>query len=306
MTSSPQPAQAGDFLYNRPMPELPEVETVRLQLVRAVVGKKIKAVTVYHPKTVAFDSTISETLTGKTICGIDRIGKLLIFSFKNEKDLFLLAHLKMTGQFFYVDKDGDLTGGGHSMSETDYLKLPGKHTRVAFHFSDKTSLFFNDMRLFGYVRVADAAEVAAARAGFGPEPIALDFDIPWFVEAVRKRRAPIKAVLLDQSFVAGLGNIYVDEALWRAKVRPTRIASTLTKNEAVAIATASGNIMREAIKVGGTTFQHFVDTKGDTGNFSQELKVFGKQNTPCPRCGGIIKKIRVAGRGTHYCSGCQK
>lgn len=287
------------------MPELPEVETVRLQLTRAVVGKTIESVEVFHPKTVAYDTTIKDRLHGKTFSSIDRIGKLLIFSFKKESDLFLLGHLKMTGQFLFRDKHGDLSGGGHSMTERDYVQLPGRHTRVAFHFSDSTSLFFNDMRLFGYTKLADKTEADAARAGFGPELIALDFDVPWFVEAVRKRRAPIKAVLLDQSFVSGLGNIYVDEALWRAKVRPMRRADTLTKKEAAAIAAASAKVMQESISMGGTTFQHFTDTKGDKGNFSKKLKVFSKQGTPCSRCKTTIKKVRVAGRGTHYCPGCQ-
>lgn len=286
------------------MPELPEVETVRLQLKHKVVGKTIGTVTVFHQKTIGHDKTIKRKLTGQIISDIDRVGKLLIFSFADQTNLFMLAHLKMTGQFFYVEGN-ETTGGGHSMTPTD-RELPGKHTRVAFHFTDKTSLFFNDMRLFGYTKLVTAHEVAEARKGFGPEPIDPEFDIDWFVAKVRTRKSPIKAVLLDQSFIAGLGNIYVDEALWRAKVKPTRLANTLTKKEAVAIATASGEVMRESIEVGGTTFQHFVDTGGDNGNFTDYLNVFGKQGTPCPRCKKLIAKIRCAGRGTHYCPNCQK
>jgi formamidopyrimidine-DNA glycosylase len=148
--------------------------------------------------------------------------------------------------------------------------------------------------------------VALARKGFGPEPIDPDFDIEWFVTALRKKSAVVKAALLDQSFIAGLGNIYVDEALWRAQVRPTRRANRVTKAEAATIAKAAGDVMKEAIKVGGTTFQYFADADGDAGNFTDYLNVFGKQNTPCPRCGKEIRKIRAAGRGTHYCPGCQK
>jgi formamidopyrimidine-DNA glycosylase len=177
---------------------------------------------------------------------------------------------------------------------------------VVFNFSDNTTLYFNDMRLFGYTKLATAKEVATARLGFGPEPIDPEFDVAWFVAHVRKRRSPIKAVLLDQSFVAGLGNIYVDEALWRAQVRPTRRADSLTKKEAALIAKAAGDVMNESIQVGGTTFQHFVDTGGDNGNFTDYLNVFGKQGEPCSRCKKIIVKIRCAGRGTHYCPGCQK
>lgn len=286
------------------MPELPEVETVRMQLRRKVVGKIIDSVEVFHNKSVAHDTEIEEKLRGKTIADIDRIGKLMIFSFVGEDDLFLLAHLKMTGQFFYVD-DGEVVGGGHSMTAAD-MDLPMKHTRVAFHFTNHTSLYFNDMRLFGYTKTATAVEVALARKGFGPEPISETFDCTWFVERLRKRRTPVKAALLDQSFIAGLGNIYVDEALWRAGVRPTRRADKVTKKEALALCVAAGEVMRESIAVGGTTFQHFKDTGGQNGNFTDYLKVFGQHGTICQRCSGIIKKIRCAGRGTHYCPGCQK
>lgn len=292
-------------VYSGHMPELPEVETVRLQLLHKVVGKKIDSVEVFHSKTVTHDEMIEERLRGKTIEDIDRVGKLLIFSFKKEGDLFLLAHLKMTGQFFYVGEDHEVTGGGHSMTAAD-MDLPMKHTRVAFHFTDHTTLYFNDMRLFGYTKVVDRNEMEQARSKFGPEPISNQFDCGWFADRLRKRKTSIKAVLLDQSFVAGLGNIYVDEALWRAGIRPTKRADRVTKKEAVVLCAAAGNIMKESIAVGGTTFQHFKDTDGKKGNFTDHLKVFGQHGTTCERCGGTIKKIRCAGRGTHYCPGCQR
>ena len=287
------------------MPELPEVETVRLQLKYKVIGKTIKSIEVFHPKTVAHDDAIEATLKNKTILDIDRVGKLLIFSFKKQPDIFLLAHLKMTGQFFYVGEKGDVVGGGHSMTAAD-CDLPGKHTRVAFHFTDNTTLYFNDMRLFGYTKLATKTEVDAARARFGQEPIDTTFDLAAFTAGLQKRKAPIKAVLLDQSFVAGLGNIYVDEALWRAKVHPTRLGSAVNTKEARMIAKAAREVLTESIAVGGTTFQHFVDAEGNPGNFTNHLQVFGKQKTPCTRCKTIIQKTRVAGRGTHFCPKCQK
>lgn len=288
------------------MPELPEVETVRLQLLRKVVGKTIATVDILHPKTVGHNPLIATQLVGQTIEHIERVGKLLIFSFAASPDMFLLAHLKMTGQFFFVGPAGTITGGGHSMTTSDGTALPHKHTRVSYHFTDGSTLYFNDMRLFGYTRVVDAALVAVARSGFGPEPIDPAFDISWFVTTLRKKGSVVKAALLDQSFVAGLGNIYVDEALWRAQVRPTRRSNTLTKAEAALLGQAAGTIMNQAIAVGGTTFQHFADTGGDAGNYTDYLNVFGKQGTPCLRCKMTIKKIRCAGRGTHYCPGCQK
>jgi formamidopyrimidine-DNA glycosylase len=287
------------------MPELPEVETVRLQLLHKVTGKRIKKVEVFHQKTTDYREDFAEILKGRTIEHIDRVGKLMIFSFRHEPDLFLLAHLKMTGQFFFRDKTG-VRGGGHSMTAADTRELPGKHTRVVFHFTDGSTLFFNDMRLFGYTKLATRNEVTIARSKFGPEPIHEDFDVEAFALRLKKRKTPVKAALLDQSFIAGLGNIYVDEALFRAAVRPTRRADKITKAEARAIAEHGGAVMRHSIEVGGTTFQHFADTGGDAGNYTDYLQVFGKQNTPCPRCGTLIKKTRVAGRGTHYCPNCQK
>ncbi len=287
------------------MPELPEVETVRLQLLKSVVGKTIVAVEVLHDKTVVNDEKFEEKLTGLTIEDIDRVGKLLIFSFTGQDDTYLLAHLKMTGQFFVVDESGEVSGGGHSMSESS-IELPHKHTRVIFYLSDDTTLYFNDMRLFGYTKLATKEQVTKAKASFGPEPIDNNFDAEWFSEKLRRRKTPIKAALLNQSFVAGLGNIYVDEALWRTKIRPTRRADRVTKAEARELAKAAGDVMNESIEVGGTTFRHFKDTGGENGNFTDYLQVFGQQGKACSRCGTIIKKIRCAGRGTHYCPGCQK
>jgi formamidopyrimidine-DNA glycosylase len=287
------------------MPELPEVETVRIQLKHKIIGKTIESVEVFHGKSVDHNSLIEDQLAGKEIADIDRIGKLMIFSFEQENDLFLLAHLKMTGQFFYLDTYGDIEGGGHSMTEAD-TDLPMKHTRIGFHFTDKSTLYFNDMRLFGYVKLASAKEVTLAKSKFGPELIIDNFDIDWFYQKLKMRKTPIKAALLNQNFVAGLGNIYVDEALWRAKVKPSRLANKVTRKEADALAMASKDVMNESIKVGGTTFQHFQDTDGVKGNFTQYLQVFGKQGTPCPRCKTLIEKTRVAGRGTHFCPKCQK
>jgi len=286
------------------MPELPEVETVRLQLLHRLKGRMITDVSVHHEKSTANNPNFTALATGKTINHIDRVGKLMIFNFVDETDFYLLAHLKMTGQFLFLDPQGNIGGGGHSLSPTN-THLPNRHTRIAFTFDNGLRLFFNDMRLFGYVKIATGDEVAKARRQFGPEPIHANFNITHFTKGLRRRKTTIKAVLLDQSFVAGLGNIYVDETLFTAKVRPTRRANRVTRKEAEAIAAASSDIMNASIRVGGTTFQHFVDTGGDNGNYTDYLQVFGKQGTPCPRCGTLIRKIRCASRGTHYCPECQ-
>ncbi len=288
------------------MPELPEVETVRRQLLPIVSDATITAVEVFHPKTVAYDTGIEDALVGATITTIDRIGKLLIVSFLNRADLFLLIHLKMTGQILCADQTQQISGGGHTLSETDVSDLPHKHTRVSFSLNTGVTVYFNDMRLFGYCKRATATETARIKATFGPEPHSLDFDPKAFAQKLRRRRTPVKAALLDQTLLAGLGNIYVDEVLFRVGVRPTRRADRLLAREALAIAEAAGEILEAAIQVGGTTFQHFTDTGGQAGNYTDYLKVFGQQGTQCPECGEIIKKIRVAGRGTHYCAQCQK
>ncbi len=287
------------------MPELPEVETVRRQLQQYLPGKKVATVEVFHSKTVGHSETIEADLYEHTISAIDRVGKLLIFSFLNAPDLYLLAHLKMTGQFFFVD-DSVITGGGHTYQSTELNHLPNRHTRLTIHFSDHTQLHFNDMRLFGYVRVANATAMEQARSQFGPEPIAPDFTSDTVVARLRKRTSPIKAVLLDQSLIAGLGNIYVDETLWAAKVRPSRRANRLSKAQATEICEHARTILTQAIAAGGTTFKNFLDTGGQHGNYTDYLHVFGKQGTPCPRCGTTITKVKLAGRGTHFCPGCQR
>lgn len=287
------------------MPELPEVETVRIQLKYKLIGQTIQTVEVFHDKSAKSNSNFEDNLIGKTISDIDRVGKLMIFAFAEDDNLFLLAHLKMTGQFFFVEDD-DISGGGHSVTKQDFSELPNKHTRIAYYFSDGSALYFNDVRIFGYNQLVNRDEKELAKQRFGPEPITDDFDVLSFAAKLKKRKTPIKAALLDQTLVAGLGNIYVDEALFRAGVRPTRRADKVTKKEAIAIAKAAGDVMKESIKVGGTTFQSFKDTGGYRGNFVKHLEVFGRQGQECPRCGTIIKKIRCAGRGTHYCPQCQK
>lgn len=287
------------------MPELPEVETVRVQLWSKLRGRTIVKVEVFHPKTIESSTSFKNKLKGLTLNNIDRVGKLLIFSFK-QKPLYLLGHLKMTGQFFLVDKKGNLVGGGHSINATDTSSFPGRHTRVAFHLDNDSKLYFNDMRLFGYLRTTDEAGLSKARTHFGPEPISENFDPKEFAQGLKSKKTTIKATLLDQTFVAGLGNIYVDEVLFFAGVKPNRVTNKVTQKEALKIAEGATKILQAAIKSGGTTFQHFIDSDGKKGNYTESLQVFGRQGQSCYRCGSTIKKIRVAGRGTHYCPKCQK
>ncbi len=288
------------------MPELPEVETVRVQLWNKLKGKTVSEAKVFHPKSVAGEKAFAKKLKGRKLQSIDRIGKLLIFKFSNTTDLYLLGHLKMTGQFFVTDKSGRLVGGGGHTLSVGIKELPDRHTRVAIYFDDGTTLYFNDMRLFGYLKLTDRAGMEVAKSRFGPEPISEDFDREYFLAGLQRRGSSIKATLLDQTFVAGLGNIYVDEALFRTKILPTRLAKSLSKSEVMLLAKNADKVMKEAILLGGTTFQHFADTEGTKGGFKDKLRVFGRQGQKCVRCKTIIVKTRVAGRGTHFCPTCQK
>lgn len=285
------------------MPELPEVETVRRTLEPYVVGKTIKEVELLHPKVTRGDESVPYRLAGKTFRAVDRRAKLLIFRFEETDDV-LTSHLKMTGQFFFRSGK-ELAGGGHTLTPAD-LELPTPHTRAIIHCTDGSTLYFNDMRLFGYLKLLTAEELEKELQKYGPEPGLQELTLDDFQQRIKRRQTAIKATLLNQSVVAGLGNIYVDEALFRAGIKPTRKANGLNNQEIEALYTAVTEILPEAIAMGGTTFNYFSNVDGRKGSFVEKLQVFTKQGTPCPRCGNEILKTKLAGRGTHYCPGCQK
>lgn len=288
------------------MPELPEVETVRRDLESRLLNKKIKTVEVLDLKLVG---NLNKQLTGSSFTEILRRGKLLIFK-SNHPGLFMLVHLKMTGQLIYLFKD-QISAGGHSLSSHSFEKavggeLPNKHTRVIITFADSSRLFFNDVRKFGYIKLASELELEKLIAkNYGPEPLEDLFDLAEFEAKLGRRRINIKAALLDQKTVAGLGNIYVDEVLFESGVRPQRSASSLKPAEIIKIHQAIKRILALAIKNRGTTFSNYVDGSGKKGNFSQKLKVYGRAGQKCVKCGSAIIKTKIAGRGTHYCNSCQ-
>lgn len=288
------------------MPELPEVETVRRGLRRYLLGQKIKEIKVFSSKTVVGTTALFyRYLKDQEIVDITRRGKLLIFHL-SPSNLFLLIHLKMTGQLIYRHKSS-LLAGGHSLQAKDIEKLPNKHTRAFFVFSGGGCLFFNDLRKFGYLKIVSKKELENILANnYGPEPLGAGFSHLALSEMLSDRKVSIKAALLDQRKLAGLGNIYVDEALFRAGISPVRLAKSLKKGEIVFLYKAIVDILKEAIKYKGTTFRDFLDSSGTKGNFSNHLQVYGRANEKCLVCGGKIVKIRLAGRGTHYCPYCQK
>lgn len=289
------------------MPELPEVETVRRDLAKVLPGKRIASLKVFSPTTVKpAPATFIKKLKGVAVTAVNRRGKLLIFEL-NQPDLFLLIHLKMTGQLIYLSPKVVITGG-HSFSEDERKRnFPNQHTRVSLTFEDGGQLFFNDLRRFGYLRLVDGKTLdQIITNNYGPEPLDKSFSQESFAVSLKKSRRSIKAVLLDQKVIAGLGNIYVDESLFAAGIRPTRAANSLKPVEVSQLFKAIPRILRKSLKYRGTTFRNYLDGSGQKGNFSEKLQVYGRGGQKCYRCGEIIKKIRVAGRGTHYCPHCQK
>jgi formamidopyrimidine-DNA glycosylase len=291
------------------MPELPEVETIRRDL-GLLLNKKIIALEIFSPKTASHSAAFfRKALIGKKLLKIDRRGKLLIFYFNSS--YFLLVHLKMTGQLIFQLKKLKIIGG-HSLNSGNYEKsvggeLPNKHTRAVFSFSGGGQLFFNDLRKFGYLKLVEKEELEKIlNNNYGPEPLTAEFSSSNLQRIFEKRKINIKALLLNQKLVAGLGNIYVDELLFAAKIKPTRPANQLKPEEIVKLVKEANRIIRKAITHRGTTFNNYVDSKGQKGNFSKFLQVYGRRAQACSVCACPIARIKLAGRGTHYCSNCQK
>jgi len=285
------------------MPELPEVETIRKDLNSYLLKKTIKDVVIKKPKLVRGDKiSFKKNLKNNSFTNIDRIGKLLIFHLSSGK--FLLIHLKMTGQLIY-QKDKIIIKGGHSDQKIN-LNLPHKHTHLIFVFSDNSNLFFNDLRQFGYLEIVSQSELEIIKNKYGINPLAKSFNSQKLGNLTKSRRTSIKNILLNQNLIAGIGNIYADEACWLAKILPSRPANSLTKSELDKLVKSLKTILKKSIKHRGTTFNNFRDATGKSGNFLKFLKVYHRQNKPCSRCHQKIIRKKIASRGTHFCSFCQK
>ena len=283
------------------MPELPEVEIVVRDLRMRILNKKINKIDILLPRIVKSRS-FKKILLGNKFVDIERIGKLIVITL--ERGGYLLAHFKMTGQLIY-QKGKKVIAGGHN----DGIKpeeMPGRWTRVIFTFSDRSKLYFNDLRTFGYLRIVNSKELEIVKSKFGVEPLGIELTLNLLKEKIKFRKISIKALLLNQQIIAGLGNIYVDEILFAAGVKPTRVAGSLKTREIKSIYNTIRPILKKAIKARGTTFNNFVDADGNIGNFVSQLKVYGRNGKKCKKCASIIKKLKVAGRGTHYCPDCQK
>lgn len=287
------------------MPELPEVETIRRDLNRRIGHKKIKQVEVRKLKMVRGRvRDFRKTLLGRSFGRVDRRAKLLIFSVAGA-DRYLLIHLKMTGQLIYESRR-EIVAGGHGWPPLD-RRLPNKYSHVIFTFTDGSRLFFNDLRQFGYLQLVDRASRDKIVAGYGLEPLTREFTLPNFAKVFQGRKTRLKTVLLNQALIAGIGNIYADEICHRAGLKPTRPASTLTAAEIKRLYLASRKVLCRAVEKRGTTFSDYVDADGRTGNYLRYLKVYGRAGKKCMTCKrGIIKKIKMGSRGTHFCPHCQR
>jgi formamidopyrimidine-DNA glycosylase len=283
------------------MPELPEVETIRRRLAERIVGKTINAVSVFREKSFQGDQSL---LLNTTIRAVDRTAKIL--QLELSEDLFLLVHLKMTGQLILQQASGERVGGGHPTA--DWVQsLPSKHTRVQIVFTDGDNLFFNDQRVFGWLKVVDMAARNQEFSNYGKDINDTTLTFAEFAEKISKTRRPIKLALLDSALVAGLGNIYVCDALNLARINPLRAANTLTSEELQRLFTAAQTVIERGIELKGTTFDgKYVDIAGFAGGYQKEALAYGRAGQPCYNCGAEIKKIQQNGRGTYYCAQCQK
>ena len=287
------------------MPELPEVETVRRGLDSLIRGKVVKRVSADTPKSFPNAAADVDTfLLGSSISQVRRRAKVLFIDLSN--DYSLMIHLKMTGQLVYVAPTVRF-GAGHP-SDSLVGELPDKSTRVTIEFTDGSQLFFNDQRKFGWMKLLPTIEIPNIdfMKKVGPEPLEADFTARQFqARFTRRSRSNIKAALLDQTVIAGVGNIYADESLWGAKIHPKRLVGSLTDTEFKKLYTEIRTVMNLAIEKGGSSNHTYVNAEGEKGKYMDFARVFRREGLACPRCGTTIEKLRVAGRGTHICPHCQ-
>ncbi|MDB5165185.1 MAG: mutM [Candidatus Saccharibacteria bacterium] len=287
------------------MPELPEVETVRRGLEKLIIGQVIKEAK--HDTEKSFPNApadVKEFLIGATVLDVRRRAKVLLIDLSSEYSLVI--HLKMTGQLVFV---GDERFGAGHPSDSLINELPDKSTRVTFEFEDGSYLFFNDQRKFGWMRLMPTIEVPNINfmQKVGPEPLEADFTWQQFAERfMRRARTSIKAALLDQTVVAGVGNIYADESLWGAKLHPKRLVGSITKAEFKKLYIELRTVMNLAIEKGGSSNQTYINAEGKKGSYMDFARVFRREGLMCPRHPDVeIIKLKVAGRGTHICPLCQ-
>lgn len=293
------------------MPELPEVETVKRGLERLIIGKSIQSVEFDWAKSFPNSlNDVSAFLERATVTEVTRRAKVLLIGLST--GYTLVIHLKMTGQLVFVGKQqenrkDERFGAGHP-NDSLVGKLPDKSTRVQFLFTDGSHLYFNDQRKFGWVKLIESHQVEHMNfiAKLGPEPLEDTFTSKLFTERIRKRQnTTVKAALLDQTVLAGVGNIYADESLWGASIHPSTRVKDLTDVQLKVLHREIIFVLKLSIEKGGSTDKNYVNAEGKRGSYIDFARVFRREGLACPLCGTAIEKIRVAGRGTHFCPKCQ-
>jgi len=273
------------------MPELPEVETIVRGLKKIIIGKLINNVIIREAKLIGYpdEEGFIEGIENREIIDIERRGKYILIRLNEEKTL--VFHLRMTGKLLVKERE----------------EIPDKHTHIIFELDNGLDLRFNNIRKFGraYLIDGDNWQNAGGLSKLGPEPLSPYFTFDDFKNALKKRKTRIKALLLNQGFIAGLGNIYSDEALFRAGISPTRKADSLTDQEIAALYQAIRLILELGIEYGGTTFSDYLNAIGEKGKFQYQLQVYGRTGEDCLCCGQKIIRERVGGRNSHYCPHCQ-
>jgi len=284
------------------MPELPEVEVIRRGLEKYILGKTIQKIEILGSKTFQGDP---KNVEGESVVAVWRRAKMLGLELG---EITLLFHLKMTGQLVYISDKRFV--GGHP-TEDMKGKMPSNSTRVIFTFGDNSKLYFNDQRRFGWVRVVKSEKCKVQSEGIlgrlGPEPF--DKNFTWQIlksNLLNHKSQPIKVAIMDQSVVSGVGNIYSSESLFLAKIDPRRKVSELSDQEFKSLHRGVIKSLRDGIKHGGSTRAHFVNVEGERGYFLDYANVYGKEGYKCNNCPGKVQKIQLGGRGTYFCSSCQK
>lgn len=277
------------------MPELPEVETLRRQLAQTIKGKIIKSIKCDWAKMVKPLSIaeFQKKIKNKKIIDVGRRAKVLILDLSGK--LSLLIHLKLTGQLIFQPKTI-----GHK-------PLANRFTHLIFNFTDGSKLFFNDLRKFGWARLVDDRGASQVVEATGPEPLSKEFSLDYLKTILKKYpNRKIKQVLLDQRLIGGIGNIYADESCFCAGILPTRPAQKIKPAEIGRLFNCINKIIKFAISKRGTSADTYVQLNGRPGQMEKYLKVYGRKGEKCRRCNGVIYKIKMNGRGTHFCSKCQK
>lgn len=290
------------------MPELPEIETIRRGLLEKVLEKPVLSVRINNEEVLRSPRLrFTRALRGDKFTDIGRRGKMLIFEIARENGEltgdYFLARLGMTGRLVYFEECDAMWGGNSYPHKKSYAHT---HCHFILCFKDAGALLFCDSRKFGYLEIVDKAGLRAKISKFGPEPLDKKFTWRKLEEVMEGRKTNIKAFLLNQQCIAGIGNIYADEILFDARIMPTRSVASLTREEIKILHGSIKRILRKAVQKRGTSFSDYVDAAGKKGSFQDFLKIYGRQGKPCVGCGGIVQRTVVAGRGTNFCRACQE